>query len=201
MAGVAKKGTHDVVTPDSVRDMTDLTITINRIASNGRHANGYEVRNTILIEEQKERVRYENGVTALPSSVQQLFADAQRKNYNHRRTLARNIVKATGQTRPVGACAHHIVALNDEQAEFSRRRLFGWFIAINDADNGVFLPQSGNRPLASSPQAPQHGPVHTPIYHATVYARLRGVDAMNSEAGRQRLRTIKAQLLADTFPY
>lgn len=109
----------------SSADLTDLTIAINRIAANQRHANGYEIRNTLLIDEEKQRVRYRNGITELPCSVQRLFADAQRRNANHRRTLARNIVKATGQARPADACAHHIVALNDGRAMLSRRRLFG----------------------------------------------------------------------------
>jgi len=185
----------------SSADLADLTIAVNRIAANQRHANGYEIRNAILVDEEKERVRYRNGITELPCSVQRLFADAQRRNANHRRTLARNIVKANGQARPADACAHHIVALNDERALLSRRRLFGWFIAINDADNGVFLPRHASRPLQGSPQAPHHGAeLHTPVYHAAVYARLRGADAADPAAGRQRLRSIRQQLLADTFP-
>ena len=125
MAGVEKKVVLDVMTPEPVEDLTGLTVAINRIASNGRHANGYEIRNTILIEEQNGRVRYKNGVTVLPVSVQQLFANAQRRGYNHRRTLARNLVKVRGSAKPANACAHHVVALNDDQAQFSRRRLFG----------------------------------------------------------------------------
>jgi len=187
--------------PTSSADLTDLTIAVNRIAANQRQANAYEIRNAILVDEEKERVRYKNGITELPCSVQRLFADAQRRNANHRRTLARNIVHASGQSRPADACAHHIVALNDDRAALSRRRLFGWLIAINDADNGVFLPRYTSRPLSTHPQAPHHGSeLHTPVYHAAVYARLRGADANDPAAGRQRLRSISQQLLVDTFP-
>lgn len=190
------KGSHSAASAD----LTDLTIAVNRIAANQRHANAYEIRNAILVDEEKQRVRYHNGITELPCSVQRLFADAQRRNVNHRRTLARNIVQASGQSRPADACAHHIVALNDERAALSRRRLFGWLIAINDADNGAFLPRYKGRPLPTHPQAPHHGSeLHTPVYHAAVYARLRGADATDPAAGRQRLRSIKQQLLADTF--
>src|SRR5690349_5376371 len=106
MAATQKtQGTGNPFSPSSA-DLTDLTIAVNRIAANQRQANAYEIRNTILVDEEKERVRYKNGVTELPCSVQRLFADAQRRNANHRRTLARNIVRASGQSRPPDACAH-----------------------------------------------------------------------------------------------
>lgn len=65
----------------------------------------------------------------------------------------------------------------------------------------MFLPRYAARPLPGSPQAPHHGArLHTAVYHAAVYARLRGADAGDPAAGRQRLRSIRQQLLADTFP-
>ncbi len=203
MAGTARqKAAPSVATlTDPVDGMMDLTTSVNRISSNSRDVNPYEIRNGILIEEAKERVRYQNGKTVLPASAQQLFANAQRRDYNHRRTLSRNIVADAIAPRPANACAHHIVALKHEDAELARRRLFGWSIGINDADNGVFLPRWANKPLASHPNAPQHEPVHSPLYFSTVYARLRSAEAKDSEAGRARLKTIKAQLQAGSFPW
>ena len=40
-----------------------------------------------------------------------------RTDYNHRRSLSNNIVADAGTARPANACAHHVVALKDEQAE------------------------------------------------------------------------------------
>ena len=185
---------------DPVEGMMDLTISINRIAANNRNANGYEIRNSIVIEENKQRVRYHNGITVLPMSAQQLLAHARRDDYNHRRSLSKNIVANSGQARPADACAHHIVALRDEQAEPSRKKLFDWLIAINDADNGVFLPRWPGKQLAGFAKAPQHGPIHTELYHSKVYARLRMVPKSEPEAGRLRLRGIKSEILAGAFP-
>jgi hypothetical protein len=53
-----------------------------------------------------------------------LLANAQRRDYDHRRTVSRNIVVAAGQARPAAVCAHHIVALKDDEAARSRTLLF-----------------------------------------------------------------------------
>jgi hypothetical protein len=95
----------------------------------------------------------------------------------------------------------HVVALKDDQAETARKKLFDWWIGINDADNGVFLPRWANKKVAGFPNAPLHGPIHTEVYHASAYARLRAVPKADAEAGRVRLRGIKAQLQAGTFPW
>ena len=186
---------------DPVEGMTDLTTSINQIAANNRNANPYEIRNGIVLDENKQRVRYENGITALSMSAQQLLANAQRTAYNHRRTLSNNIVAESGKARPANACAHHIVALKDDQAEPSRKKLFDWGIAINDADNGVFLPRWATKKIKGYPKAPQHGPIHTEIYYSAVYARLRTVPKTDASTGRSRLRGIKAQLQVNAFPW
>ena len=186
---------------DPVEGMTDLTTSINRIAANNRNANPYEIRNGIVIEENKQRVRYENGITALPMSAQELLANAQRASYNHRRKLSDNIVAESGQARPKNACAHHIVALKDDQAEPSRKKLFDWGIASNDADNGVFLPRWANKKIKGYPKAPHHGPIHTEIYYSAVYARLRMVPKTEPTTGRSRLCGIKSQLQVGAFPW
>ena len=66
-----------------------FTAAVNRIAANSG-ANGYEVRNRLLLEAEKDRVRYENGRTLDGYSAARLFQDAKRASANHRRTLARN---------------------------------------------------------------------------------------------------------------
>lgn len=173
-------------------DLVDISIASNRVSANAGDINPYEVRNALLIREEKARVLYKNGMT-LPTSAELLFANAQRKDYNHRRTLSRNIVAATSQPRPAAACAHHIVAHRDPEATSSRTLLYGWGIGINDADNGVFLPSQGTG-LPGYPNAPRHDPHHRAAYHVAVYMQLRrGRDV---ESGRQRLRSIKTQLLA-----
>ena len=186
---------------DPVEGMLDLTTSINQIAANNRNANGYEIRNALVIEENKQRVRYENGITVLPMSAQQLLANAQRTDYNHRRSLSNNIVAEAGAARPANACAHHVVALKDEQAEPSRKKLFDWRIGINDADNGVFLPRWAGKQIAGLPNAPRHGDIHTPVYYSAVYARLRLVPKSEPDTGRARLRAIKAQLQSGAFPW
>lgn len=180
--------------------LMNLTIATNRIASNEPGVNSYEIRNAIVNAEKKERIRYENGVTALPYSVQMLFEDAERKA-NHRRTLARNIVHATGQARVAKVSAHHIVASVDSRAEDSRTVLFGCGIGINDADNGVFLPTYKSSVVPSMPDASPHGPIHTARYHGAVYARLRLAKASDTPEVRKRLKKMKADMVAGVFPF
>lgn len=173
-------------------EIVELTTAANLMAANDAHVNAYEVRNALLSKRRKERIRYQNGFT-LPASAELLLANAQKNNYNHRRTLARNIDKIDKQLRPEGVCAHHIIARADPEAERSRRRLFGWGIGINDGDNGVYLPmhQVG---MAGFPKAAHHSPYHSPEYHLAVYLRL--LQEREAEGGRNELRSIKADLLA-----
>lgn len=173
-------------------DVLDLTIASNLISSSSNGVNPYRVRNELLTRKSKARVRYQNGST-LPTSAEVLFANAERRDYNHRRTLSRNVVKATSRPRPEGACAHHIVALRDPEAMSSRVLLFGWGIGINDADNGVFLPrdQAG---LPGHPSAPRHNPHHRVAYHLAVYDELQYAE--NTEEGRATLRFLKAKILS-----
>lgn len=170
----------------------DLTIAGNRISANASDVNPYGVRNELLLKQEKARVRYKNGET-LPTSAEVLLANANRKDYNHRRTLSRNIVAATAQSRPANTCAHHIVALGDPEARESRNLLYGWGIGINDADNGVFLPSKG-RGLPSYPNATHHTPSHKQLYHLEVYSQLSRRDG--TEDGRKGLRSLKSQLLS-----
>jgi hypothetical protein len=189
-----KTGSISSLAPDldTPADILNLTIASNRIASNGRNFNSYDVRNSLLVRQQKARVRYRNGMT-LPTSAEVLLANAERKDYNHRRSLSTNVTKATSQARPADVCAHHIVALRDIEAENSRLLLFVWGIGINDADNGVFLPRYG-KGLPGYPDAAHHSPHHAATYHLTVFYQLSR--ATEVESGRVRLRSIKSQLLS-----
>lgn len=181
-----------VAASDTPSDVLDLTIASNQISSSANGVNPYGVRNELLTRKAKARVRYQNGST-LPTSAEALLANAERRDYNHRRTLSRNLVKATSQPRPASACAHHIVALRDPEAMNSRVLLFGWGIGINDADNGVFLPRD-RAGLPGYPSAPRHNPHHRVAYHLAVYDELQYAE--NTDEGRATLRFLKAKILS-----
>lgn len=184
--------------PDTSEQLLDLTIAANRIATKTGDANPYQVRNQLLTRKEKARVRYRNGVT-LPTSADVLFANAERRDYNHRRTLSRNLVQGTKQSRPRDVCAHHIVALRDSFAADSRDVLFDCGIGINDIDNGVFLPRYFNK-LPSHPNAPRHDPHHHEAYHLAVYDRLRLVEPGQTQACRTTLKSLKTDILAGRLP-
>jgi A nuclease family of the HNH/ENDO VII superfamily with conserved AHH len=173
-----------------------LTIASNQIASNAGSANPYEVRNGLLVEQQKARVRYEKGIT-LAASVEVLLANAERRDYNHRRTLSRNIVAATVQPRPADVDAHHVVALRHDDAKPSRLKLFQLGIGINDADNGMFLPATGAG-MPGYPNAPHHKVDHAQRYHLTVFNVLQY--AADNAQGRNTLRLIKGRVLSGALP-
>ncbi len=174
-------------------EILELTIVANEMAMNDRQVNAYAVRNAQLLERRKNRIRYLNGYTELPASAERLLSNAEDLTYNHRRTLARNISKSEQRARPVASCAHHIVALSDKEALRSRLRLFGWGIAINDADNGVFLPRDAVG-LPNYPNAARHTPYHRVRYHLQVWMRLQRATGQGD--GRVQLRAMKTDLLA-----
>ena len=177
----------------SAQEIVELTIVANEMAMNDAHINAYEARNARLLERKKNRIRYLNGYTQQPASVEQMLANAEDLAYNHRRTLARNVSKVEQAPRPAASRAHHIVALADKEARRSRQRLFGWGIGINDADNGVFLPRDGVG-LPNYPNAAHHTPHHRVRYHLQVWMRLQR--ANDEPGGRTQLRGMKADLLA-----
>ena len=177
------------------QEITELTVVVNEMAANHAHVNAYEIRNALLLERRKRRIRYEQGYT-LPASAELLLANAEDAKYNHRRTLSRSIVNATQATRPSSVCAHHIVALTDREARRSRDRIFSWGIGINDADNGVFLPSDGVG-MAGFPNAAHHTPHHNVTYHTRVWMRLARENDV--AGGRTQLRSMKADLLAGTM--
>ncbi len=200
MATTAKKPGFAPGDAKFAASLARFTAAINRIAANSG-VNGYELRNEILLDMEKERVRYENGQTIEGYSAERLFEDAKRASANHRRTLARNLNAETGKERPDNVCAHHVVASKDMRADEARDVIFGWGIAINDSDNGVYLPRFKNIPVPSMPKAPLHGPIHTARYHGMVTGRLVLGDPEDAAACRAILRTIKKQIVAGSFPW
>lgn len=234
-----------------------LTVGVNRTAANHLDAvEPYWVRNALMLEREKERIRQENGFTAplpepvipprarppvpvadpaaedakdaapagkkarkkadfyaaydakgrtlappAPYTVEQLRYDADRDG-SHRRTLSRNIERA-GFAKPKNVCAHHIVAHREPEADLARERLYAWGIAINDADNGVFLPrfEDQRKRMREFPDATYHGAIHTVVYYARVYQRLLLADDHDSESGRAQLRRMKGDMQAGKFPY
>lgn len=164
-------------------------------------ANPIAAVNDVVLAATKAGSRYRNGVT-LPAGAQRLLADARRKDLRHSSILARNMA-AAGASRPAHAAAHHIVAHGDARAFPAQDLLFGWGIAINDADNGVYLPRFRSSVIDGAPHALKHATLHTGFYHLEVYARLVDIapEREHSESGRAALRGIKAELSAGTFPY
>jgi hypothetical protein len=157
--------------------------------------------NAILIEEAKDGVRYKNGVT-MPMSAKRLMAAAKLRSIRPSHILSGNL-SAAGEARPDGVAAHHIVAAGDKRAVPAQKRLFGWHISINDADNGLYLPRFKSSVVPSLPKAHKHSGLHTALYHLEVFARLRRVPAAfaHHAQGRESLRAIKKELIDGTFPY
>jgi len=92
----------------------------------------------------------------------------------------------SGQKKPPGSAAHHIVAALAPAAQEARDALLRVGIGINDVVNGVFLP------------IPQHAKLHTEVYFTRVNEMLRGLSTrVEVEAA---LREISRQLQAGTFP-
>ncbi len=203
----------------------ETTISANRLATNRPGLNPYELRNEVLLEEEKARIRSEYGAEAalLPKpraprgpyarydakgqtradkayTEEQLETDAERPGANHRRTLDRNLGKA-GFVRVPNVCAHHIVASGHWDAEGSRRMLYAWGIGINDADNGVFLPAWRVVAVPTLKDAVPHDDLHADaFYYTRVERRLQLADAGIQESGRKALREMRSEMIQGTFP-
>ena len=172
--------------------VADMSAAAVAASGNDPNVNPRELMNAQLVSEQKARVLYKNGYTQAASAAT-LLANAQRRDYNHRRRLSDSIKAATQQARPAAVCAHHIVALTDSEAARSRLLMFRWGIGINDADNGVFLP-SKKVGMPGFPKAAHHKSYHDPEYHYEVYIRLQR--GSNEAGGRIELKGMKNDLLA-----
>lgn len=164
--------------------------------------NAHQALNTLLLQNQKKQMAqalYDQRGETCPQQVISLAMDAARPA-RHSRILARNLNLNSGLPRPQFVAAHHIVAQQAWQAYDARMCLFGWGIAINDADNGVYLPRYASSNVPSLPHALPHQSLHTDLYYLSVNITLKAADPLDSNDGRAALRTIKAELLNGTFP-
>ena len=201
----------------------DLTFSANRLATNNPGLNPYTLRNEILVDEEKARIGAENGVATtrkprrpprphtkydddgitradMGYTAVQLKADAEREGANHRRTLDRNLGKA-GFVRVPNVRAHHIVASGHRDAAGSRKMLYTWGIAINDADNGVFLPGTRGVSVPTMKDAIQHDDLHADDrYYLLVERRLMLADQAVQQSGRNALREMRGEMIRGTFP-
>ena len=183
---------------NSPANVLALTLAANQIAANNPGTNPYTIRNEML---ETRRVEYESdGRTSGIYSVRQLREDALRRA-RHSRILGRNMDKASNVTRPKQVCAHHIVASQDLDARLSRGWIFGCNIAINDADNGVYLPRFRNVPVPTLPNATLHPIIHTTRYHLAVYSRFLGLPKGEPGPTRLALREMADDMIAGVFPY
>lgn len=228
-------------------NVLELTTGINTIAANHESINPYSLRNDLLVDQEKQRIREENGFSAdppgppqlpridmekelsaaedepasapvkqvqirygkdgktlsvpKPYSFDELKGDSERAIKGHSKKLGVNIMKLEAKARPRNVCAHHIVAATAEGALPSRLKLFAWHIGINDGDNGVFLPQYPNVKVRGISKATWHFVIHTPTYHARVFARLLQADALDPESARGKLREMKSEMQRGKFRY
>lgn len=117
--------------------------------------------------------------------------------------LGKNMEKA-GIERPYRTAGHHIVPVSMPEAEDARNKLWKYGdIGVNDAENGVFLPQKGaDKNGVSSPAV---GLIHSGV-HPKVYAKMVSdaimsvpVDINNKEQSRanliNKLNEIKQKLI------
>lgn len=110
--------------------------------------------------------------------------------------LGANLINS-GITRAANTAAHHIVAGGSQNvnAQLSRQILKRAQIGIDDAANGVFLPQNLN---FVQPPAATHSILHTNRYYLNVYSRLSNVPT--SQVGNELL-LIRNELLQGIFPF
>lgn len=187
---------------EPVAGILELTIASNQICSAGN--NPYEIRNALILGEKRKKIRYKNGFTQ-ENSATNLLNDAARK-VRHARILSNNMLRADKSiTRPKGVDAHHVVAVQDPRATRARQILFFiWFIAINDAANGVYMRRFSSCKVAGLSNCPPHqgiGNIHSDTYHLAVFLRLERISDQDAETGRAELRAIASELVAGIFPY
>ena len=181
-------------------EMMELTLMSNELLGDQATVNSYQVRNSRALAKAKSLVCYRNGVTRLPVSVKRLQADALRRD-DHSLALSGNMQIARGETQLPGTDAHHIVSRTHRLAKYSRKYLFDWRIGIDDADNGVFLPEQSGTQIPGLEKANAHSPIHTRLYHLEVAARLSGRRTEPAGAARAELQDMRADMIAGTFPY
>jgi RHS repeat-associated protein len=113
-----------------------------------------------------------------------------------------NNMERVGFVRPPGtnSTAHHIIAHGDNRypsAQLARDLVNDLDppFDMNEAANGVFLPQNSRFP---DDTAPNHLTIHTELYYNSLYARLRNVP---KDRRRAELQKIAKELAENKFPY
>ena len=107
--------------------------------------------------------------------------------------LAANL-DALGVARPGNAAAHHLVAGTDSRAALARTILAREGIDINEAANGLFLPQS--RRVQQAPVM-THSTIHTDAYYLELTRRLAGAAPGTV---RETLRSVADDVAGGNFP-
>jgi len=181
-------------------ELEELTLMCNELLGDQKEINCYRARNSRALAKAKALVCYRNGVTKQPASVKRLQADALRKD-DHSLALSGNMQLARGEMQLPGTDAHHIVSRTHKLAKYSRKYLFDWRIGIDDADNGVFLPEQAGANIPGLEKATPHSPIHTRLYHLEVASRLSGQRGEPVAVGRAELRGMREEMIAGTFPY
>ena len=100
-------------------------------------------------------------------------------------------LSAAGHHRPPGSAAHHIVAGDAPAAETAREILRKFGIGINEAPNGVFLPESAS--IANPGGLAVHGPLHTKAYYEAVNDEL--LQATTRTEALEVLESLRKRLL------
>lgn len=109
--------------------------------------------------------------------------------------LARNIERATGIARPDGYATHHIVAGGAKRAKPAQQVLERYGIHIDDAANGVYLPNSIEAARVSG--AAYHRGLHSNAYYDKVNLIME--QSTTKEEAISRLADIAADLVQGTF--
>jgi A nuclease family of the HNH/ENDO VII superfamily with conserved AHH len=103
-------------------------------------------------------------------------------------------LEAAGFKRPDESAAHHMVSESHRRAADLKDRLIALGIGINDAENGVFLPQ------VPGSQAP--GAYHPSLHNNDYYNQLQRdfIDVNTKDRAIEVLANIRSQLLNGTYP-
>jgi hypothetical protein len=120
---------------------------------------------------------------------------------------------ASGQTKPSGWAAHHIVPAGSRYVKKAQTILYRCGVRPNDIENGVFLPitESARDAWNSADRRPRHGPLHTQWYfhnlNEVMSSNYYGA-SQSSETHERRCERVKSALFevaqaikANKFPY
>jgi hypothetical protein len=121
------------------------------------------------------------------------------KNQVHSKELAKNMANAGMGAKPYWYSAHHIVAWDDPRAANSRALLSGVNIDIDDAVNGVYLPQKQSARQAND-NSTLHPEIHTDNYYQEIERRLAVFNG-DPVGMKQELKNIAQLIKQNQFPY